>query len=66
MTKVWMWFFLSCKRYGKRLSFLLILLFLPIGAMAARHFQEKGDAGISIASAPGGRTSWPSSWLPAL
>lgn len=31
MTRVFTWFILSCKRYGKRLSFLLILLLLPIG-----------------------------------
>lgn len=51
MTKAGIWFFLSCKRYIRRLSFLAILLLLPLGAVAARHFQEKGEQGIRIAVA---------------
>lgn len=45
MTRIWTWFLLSCKRYGKRISFLLILLLLPcimalLGAMAGDQPRE--------------------------
>ncbi len=44
MTRILTWFFLSCKRYGKRLSFLLILFLLPAGMAvlgASRHDQAQ-------------------------
>lgn len=40
MTRIVTWFLLSCKRYGKRISFLLILLLLPFG-MAVLGAMEK-------------------------
>ena len=51
MKTMWMWFLMSCKRYGKRFAFLGILFLLPIGALAARHMQGKGEQGIGIAIA---------------
>ena len=34
MINILTWFFLSCKRYLRRLAFLLILFLFPVGAMA--------------------------------
>lgn len=44
MKRVSVWFLLSCKRYGKKLSFLLILLLLPFGMAvlgAAEHDKSQ-------------------------
>lgn len=49
MAKIGTWFFLSCKRYGMRFSFLMTLLILPIGAMLVGSRQEEADSGIRIA-----------------
>lgn len=49
MRKVTTWFVLSCKRYTRRLSFLIILFLLPIGAMAAGQAEKKGGREINIA-----------------
>ena len=35
MKRAAMWFFLSCKRYMRKWSFLFILLLLPLGVLAA-------------------------------
>lgn len=35
------WFLLSCKRYLKRFSFLLILLLLPLGSLAFQRAEQK-------------------------
>ena len=39
MKKVMVWFLLSCKRYIKKLSFLLILLLLPLVILAVDKGQ---------------------------
>lgn len=49
MTKVLLWFFLSCKRYLKRLSFLVILLLFPLGAMAFQKAEQSKGQEIRIA-----------------
>lgn len=49
MRKVITWFLLSCKRYLRKLSFLLILLLLPVIALAAGQAQKQGDQDIRIA-----------------
>lgn len=49
MKRVAMWFFLSCKRYMRKWSFLFILLLLPAGVLAAGQAQKKGSQDISIA-----------------
>ena len=46
MKKVMVWFLLSCKRYIKKLSFLLILLLLPLVILAVDKGQ--GDKGQEI------------------
>lgn len=43
MMRIWTWFFLSCKRYGTRISFLLILFLLPVG-MAVLGALEQGKS----------------------
>lgn len=49
MSRAWMWFILSCKRYGKRMSFLLILLLLPVAVRGIRTAEESKAAEIRIA-----------------
>lgn len=49
MTRILTWFILSCKRYGKRLSFLLILLLLPIGMAALGALEQEKAQEIRIA-----------------
>lgn len=49
MNKAAIWFWLSCKRYLKRLPFLAVLLLLPLGAMVIRRAEKKGDEKIQIA-----------------
>ncbi len=49
MIRVWMWFFLSCKRHMYRLSFLGILLLLPAGTFLIRESRKEGEASIRIA-----------------
>lgn len=41
MKRVAMWFFLSCKRYMRKWSFLFILLLLPAGVLAAGQAQKR-------------------------
>lgn len=47
--KTVMWFLLSCKRYLRKPSFLMILLLFPVGAFFAGQVQKKGDRDIRIA-----------------
>ncbi len=49
MRRVGIWFFLSCKRYLHRLSFLCILLFLPVGAYLIRDLEKTEKSEIRIA-----------------
>lgn len=49
MRRVWTWFFLSCKRYLHRLSFLVILLLLPVGAFLIRGLERSEGTEIRIA-----------------
>lgn len=49
MKKFVTWFLLSCKRYMKKPSFLLILLLLPLGILAVEGGQKKDDQEIRIA-----------------
>lgn len=49
MKKAGIWFLLSCKRYGRRLSFLLILLLLPLMCLALRSSGEEETQTIRIA-----------------
>lgn len=49
MTRIATWFILSCKRYGKRLSFLLILLLLPAGMAILGAFIKDQPQEIRIA-----------------
>lgn len=51
MKKVIIWFLLSCKRYIKRPSFLVILLLLPLGILAAEKSQGSKEQDIKIAVA---------------
>lgn len=51
MRNVWMWFYLSCKRYLRRLSFLVILLLLPAAAFVIRQAEQKEQTEIRIAVA---------------
>lgn len=51
MKKVMIWFLLSCKRYIKKPSFLVILLLLPIGILAAERSQGSKTQEIKIAVA---------------
>ena len=43
------WFFLSCRRYLKRLSFLAVLLALPAAAFLLNLADKSGDNRIRIA-----------------
>ncbi len=49
MRQIFMWFFLSCKRYLRRFSFVLILLCLPAGAWWIGNLEKSGDNRIRIA-----------------
>ncbi len=49
MTRIFTWFLLSCKRYGKRLSFLLILLLMPVGMAALGALGQEQAQEIRIA-----------------
>ena len=49
MKKVMIWFLLSCKRYVRKPSFLVILLLLPLGILAADKSQGHKDPEIKIA-----------------
>ena len=49
MKRAAMWFFLSCKRYMRKWSFLFILLLLPLGVLAAGQAQKKGSRDVNIA-----------------
>ena len=49
MRQTGMWFFLSCKRYLRRFSFVLILLCLPAGAWWMGKLEKSGDSRIRIA-----------------
>ncbi len=49
MKRIGIWFFLSCKRHICRLSFVLILLLLPMGTFFIRKLQKHEDSGIRIA-----------------
>lgn len=49
MGRVWMWFFLSCKRHLHRKSFLVILLLLPAGTFLIRGSQKGEAAELDIA-----------------
>lgn len=51
MKKVIIWFLLSCKRYIRRPSFLVILLLLPLGILAAEKSQGTKEQEIKIAIA---------------
>lgn len=48
MRQAVIWFFLSCKRYLKRLSFLLILLFFPIAAGLFARSEKADQKGVVI------------------
>lgn len=49
MSRAWMWFILSCKRYFRRISFLLILLLLPVALRGIRTAEESGKTEVRIA-----------------
>lgn len=49
MSRAWMWFILSCKRYFRRISFLLILLLLPVALGGIRTAEESGKTEVRIA-----------------
>jgi len=49
VKKAGIWFLLSCKRYGRRLSFLLILLLLPLLCLALRPSGGEKTPAIRIA-----------------
>lgn len=59
MSRAWIWFILSCKRYGKRLSFLLILLILPLAVRGIRTAEESGQTKILVAVYAEGTDSEP-------
>lgn len=48
MRKFFLWLFLSCKRYGRRPAFFLLLLLLPFGAWFFGTEEQKGENGIRI------------------
>ena len=48
MRTLWLWFFLSCKRYVHRLSFLVILLLLPVVTLGVRGLEQKEGTWIRI------------------
>lgn len=49
MKKVILWFFLCCKRYLKRIPFLLLLAVLPLAALAAARTESREDGSVRIA-----------------
>ena len=49
MNQIFRWFFLSCKRYLKRVSFLLILLAFPVAAGLFLSSENGDNEGIVIA-----------------
>lgn len=49
MKHAGLWFFLSCKRYLKKISFLLILLILPAGTFFIRRTEKQEEQEIRIA-----------------
>lgn len=49
MKRMWMWFYLSCKRYMHRPSFLVILLLLPLGTFFIRSSEEEEPVELRIA-----------------
>ena len=49
MKKVILWFFLCCKRYLKRIPFLLLLAALPLTALAASRMENRKDGTVRIA-----------------
>lgn len=49
MKKVILWFFLCCKRYLKRIPFLLLLAALPLTALAASRMENGKDGTVRIA-----------------
>lgn len=49
MIRIVTWFLLSCKRYGKRISFLLILLLLPSGMAVLGALEKDKPQEIRIA-----------------
>ncbi|MBS6951959.1 MAG: hypothetical protein KH230_01865 [Enterocloster asparagiformis] len=49
MISILTWFSLSCKRYLRRLSFLLILLLFPFGAMAFKQVEAQEHNKVRIA-----------------
>ena len=51
MKKVILWFFLCCKRYLKRIPFLLLLAALPLTALAASRMENGKDGTVRIPSA---------------
>ena len=42
MKRAAMWFFLSCKRYMRKWSFLFILLLLPLGCWQQARPRKRG------------------------
>lgn len=57
MSRAWIWFLLSCKRYGKKISFLLILLALPLAVSGIRVSEERGRTEVRIAVAANGEVT---------
>lgn len=49
MKMVFVWFFLSCKRYLKKPGILLALLLLPVTAWIAGKYVHPENEGIKIA-----------------
>lgn len=49
MINILTWFFLSCKRYLRRLAFLLILFLFPVGAMAFQRVEAREQNQVRIA-----------------
>lgn len=49
MKTMFCWFFLSCKRYLRKISFLLILLALPAGTYMIRGLEEQEGQEVRIA-----------------
>ena len=64
MKKVMIWFLLSCKRYVRKPSFLVILLLLPLGILAADKSQgHKDPEAMKMNWAPGWRKAlWSAGW----
>lgn len=49
MRTVWIWFWMSCKRYMCRVSFVVILLVLPAAAWCIRGLEKRDESVIRIA-----------------